>query len=108
MENRVVMSSDDLWAGDGHVTDTVVDLVADGHEELLPAQVKEHVFGCEVCGRRMGEAIVLLQVASEGLSALEARTLVQRRPDEGSRAPVPLGAVLVAIVVSVAVQVFGQ
>ena len=91
----------DLWAGDGHVTDVVVDLMAEGREDLLPVQVTEHVMGCEVCAGRMGASLAMLEDSYAAVSGLEASVLVELRDGAGRAASFPVVGVLVAAAVAV-------
>ena len=45
-----------LWRDDGHATDLVVTSLADGQDAIVPANVTEHVDGCELCTERLADA----------------------------------------------------
>jgi hypothetical protein len=58
-----------LWQDDGHVTDVVVDSLADGQEALVPRVARDHVDACDGCAGRLGEAVLLSLRVQEHMSA---------------------------------------
>lgn len=81
-----------LWQDDGHVSDVVVDSLADGQDEIVDASAREHVDVCELCAGRLGEAVLMAMSVGE---AMERAVGVRAKPW-----PIPVVAVLAAVVLA--------
>ncbi len=87
-----------LWQDDGHVTDVVVDTLADGQEDAVPAEVKDHVQACDPCTQRLGEALLLTLEVGEALR--KAKSVVEAPSVQAW--PIPVPAVAAAVVLAAA------
>lgn len=88
------------FQADGHVTDLVLDSLADGETAIVPADAHAHLSGCGACTERLGAAALLSWRASERLVAahrhvLPAPVAVPIAQDKPSRA-LPVRALVAA------------
>lgn len=94
MKNQDMLPADLLWQDDGHVTDVVVDTLADGQDEAVPEPARDHVEACELCTLRLGDALLLTMQVGEAIHASVGQAAA--RPW-----PVPVPAMLAAVLVAV-------
>lgn len=69
------LSLEELWQTDGHASELALTVLADGQDELLPAELAAHVHGCDACTARLGSAALLSVSLSEALAAESVQPL---------------------------------
>ncbi len=60
------------WQTNGHVSDLAISLLADGEDELLSPEVREHVDDCVECLDRLTDATLMAVRLQEGLERMSA------------------------------------
>ena len=73
MKNVEMLPAELLWEDDGHVTDVVLDALADKEDAIVPQPAHTHLDGCERCLRRLGEAAARSAECGAALVALDAK-----------------------------------
>jgi hypothetical protein len=86
----------EIWLPDGHVSDVALTALADGEDALLPEAARSHVEGCDSCTERLGEQALMSLSLSRALGSSENAPAYAP-----TSLPLPLGAVLAALVVAV-------
>jgi Na+/glutamate symporter len=81
-----------LWSEDGHLSDVVLTAMADAQHEIVPDEATVHAEACALCAKRVGGAALLSLRAGE--------LLAEVAPAVPARAPVPVYAVVGAIVLA--------
>lgn len=94
MNDHDMLPSELLWQDDGHVTNVVVDTLADGQDDVVPAVARDHVDACDLCTQRLGDALLLTVQVGEALQAT-VRSASVSRPW-----PIPVPAILAAVVIA--------
>lgn len=93
MNDERTLPYDLLWQDDGHVTDVVLDTMADGEDALVPIVARDHVSACDMCTQRLGDAVLLAMRVG---AAIE-HVVIAPQPKPW---PIPVPALLAAIVVA--------
>jgi len=95
MNDNNMLPADLLWQDDGHVTDVVVDTLADGQDEVVPAPARDHVSACDMCAQRLGDAVLLAMRVGDVLEGAMSTARVAQ-----PSWPIPVPAVLAAVLVA--------
>ncbi len=98
MRDQESLPEDLLWQQDGHVSDVVLDTLADEQDEIVPVLARDHVSGCDVCTQRLGDAVVLALGVDDALKPMveSAATAAQTKSW-----PLPIPAMLAAVILAV-------
>jgi len=95
MIDNNMLPADLLWQDDGHVTDVVVDTLADGQDDVVPAPARDHVTACDLCTQRLGDAVLMAMRVGDVLE----ETMNTARSAQPSW-PIPIPAVLAAVLIA--------
>jgi hypothetical protein len=93
MNEDFKLPDDQVWQGDGHLSEVALTVVSDGETSLVPEAALSHLDACDACNARLGQQAL---VAIELDTALAPNVLVA----EGAPARVPVAAIVAALVVA--------
>jgi hypothetical protein len=101
MKHDDTLPSDLLWQDDGHVTDVVVDAIADGEVKIVPLAMLNHVNRCDACATRVGQAALLSVDISDAMRRAANAPAASRAAVIASSWPIPVRAVAAAALLAV-------
>ena len=60
-----------LWEDDGHLTEIVLDALADKQDSIVPQPAHAHLDGCDRCLARLGEAALRSEECAAAMATME-------------------------------------
>jgi hypothetical protein len=96
MTRNPLLTDDEVWQPDGHLSEIALTALGDGERALLPEAALRHVDVCDSCTARLGEQALLSISLGEALTAAPARARVRAT----APARFPVAALVVALVLA--------
>jgi hypothetical protein len=86
-QSEMMLPAELLWEDDGHLTEVVLEALADAQDGIVPSPAHAHLDGCDRCLRRLGEAATRSAECGAALVALDVQKLAEKHAAPASMVP---------------------